>query len=274
MVWTQNEHLRLARAWQESLKAKNGDGKAGKKTNTVTGLNKAIYERFEALSGDSSSRSIYMVVARKELLQHSYDFIRGFRNDNAGMEWFALATKKQRALMKTAGGERVVPLDEHVFSALDKFLGTTPDEIEAETESSEATETDGDSSEGDKYQKVFSQRMKPARKKMSTSRSPVKGITNPPEKAVKSALEEDTGELREERAEAKRRRVKSPREDVGVKEIMEQQSVGLVGFLEKRAEERAREQERNRQEREADQKFWAEETAKDRALLRELFTHD
>lgn len=55
---------------------------------------------------------------------------------------------------------------------------------------------------------------------------------------------------------------------------MEKQSKGLVGFLEKRTEERAKEQERSRKEREADQKFWAEQTEKDRALLRDLFTHD
>ncbi|KAH7485064.1 hypothetical protein KRP22_006229 [Phytophthora ramorum] len=53
---------------------------------------------------------------------------------------------------------------------------------------------------------------------------------------------------------------------VAVTDALGRQSYGLAEFLEKRAEER-------RQEREADQTFWAGETAKDREFLRKLLSN-
>lgn len=74
---------------------------------SVSDLNKLIYRKFGALSGGSCNRSIQTVVARKDLLEHSYDFIRDFldsqRDQHGDVDWFSLSTSEQRALMKTAG---------------------------------------------------------------------------------------------------------------------------------------------------------------------------
>ncbi|KAL4158743.1 hypothetical protein PRNP1_004518 [Phytophthora ramorum] len=59
---------------------------------------------------------------------------------------------------------------------------------------------------------------------------------------------------------------KTSTSDVAVTDALGRQSYGLAEFLEKRAEER-------RQEREADQTFWAGETAKDREFLRKLLSN-
>ncbi|KAE9009871.1 hypothetical protein PR001_g16327 [Phytophthora rubi] len=284
MAWTVNELLRLVRAWEESLKPpKTGSGTGKKKKLSVGDLNKDIYERFGAASGGSSNRSLSTVLARKNLLQDSFHFIRDFRDNkdiHGDVDWFSLSTNEQRSIMKTAGGTRVMPMDEHVFSALAKFLVEDDTEAESETEAvgSAASESDGYTSEGDKFQQSIS-RKKPAPKKRVNTRRPARSSTKHGRASGSSALEEETGELKgEEKANPKRRRVTSPKaaphSDASAKEILGRQSEGLAGFLEKRAEERAKDQERSRQEREADQRFWAEETEKDRTLLRDLFTHD
>ncbi|KAG6617393.1 uncharacterized protein IUM83_02408 [Phytophthora cinnamomi] len=283
MAWTADELLRLVRAWEECLKPpKAGGGKTKKKKKlAVPDLNKAIYRRFEHLSGGSSHRNAHTVVTRKGILQNSYVFIRAFVDDedvNGNVDWFSLSSSEQRALMKTAGGERVMPMDERVFSALDKFIASEigiAAKSEKESVSSEATESEVDSSDGDQYQKVLSQN-KPTPKESATPRRPAKASGEVRGKASSaSTLEEETGEPKEEGlVNPKRRRVAASKVPPSVKEILERQSGGLVGFLEKRAKERAKEHEHSRQEREADQKFWAEETEKDRALLRELFTQD
>ncbi|KAL4108316.1 hypothetical protein PRIC1_000034 [Phytophthora ramorum] len=286
MAWGEDELLRLIQAWQECLEAKAKGGKAKKKKTTAVQFSKRVLERFEELSGGSSHHKLNAVMTRKDILQNSYVYIRSFRGDpdtNGGVEWFALPTSDQRALMKTAGGQHVQPMGEGVFLALDAFLGkelAATEESEAESESSQTTETDGRSSEGDKYEKVVRQKkkvatVKKAKKPRNASRSRREAQDN-------SGLEEDSGEIlspkEEGRTKAKRRRVaapkKTPSPDLNVNVILERQSQVLAEFLDKRAEERTREHERSQQERDADQKFWAVETAKDRALLRELFTEE
>ncbi|GMF27200.1 unnamed protein product [Phytophthora lilii] len=292
MAWSTEELLLLARAWQESIKTtKTGDGKGKQAKMTPKELNQLVFERFEKLSGGSSYRAVGTVATRKEILWNSYAFIRSFRdnrNMNGGVEWFSMSTSEQRAVMKTAGGKFVQPLDERVIMALDKFLAEEyeeGEESETESEGLEATESAEQSSEGDKYQKTVAPKKKNAvaKKVKNTGRRSTKVDSAASGKAgKKSALEEETGELlssnEEKGTKPKRRRIaankKSNSSDTDVSHVLEHQSQVLAEFLKKRAEERSREHERSRQEREADQKFWATETAKDRALLRELFTND
>lgn len=285
MVWTQDELLLLAQAWQESLKEDSSIGGSTSKQKKVPAshLNKLIYDRFVALSGVPSPRHASTVAGRKDILQHSYVFIRAFsdKKENGCGNWFALTKNEQRTLMKTAGGKHVQPIDEQVFLTLDSFLGEEYGADKhgdgSESESSQATESDAD-----KYQRPISLKKRPAAaaKKLENPRrstrvsGPVRG------KSSTSALEQEAGELLTQKEDkltkSKRRRVTSSKEpspfDIDVQGVLERQDQTLAGFLEKRAEERTQEHERICQEREADQKFWAAEKAKDRALLRKLFS--
>ncbi|KAG7384781.1 hypothetical protein PHYPSEUDO_002234 [Phytophthora pseudosyringae] len=276
-VWTPEELWWLVQAWRETVQAtKSARGKTRKMSSSQ--FNKLVHERFVAFAGGSIPRSVGTIALRKDILQHSYAFIRSFvgnKEASADLDWFVLTKSEQRELMKTAGGQPVQPIEERVFFALDRLLS---DEITAGNASDDsesgASESDGDSSEGDKYERGMRQKKRPAAKK-TYKRVQLSGSV--PAATPKSALEEETGELLSQKdgthAKQKRRRVtpKSSSPKAAMKDILERQSQVLARFLEKRADERSQEHDRSRQEREADQKFWATETAKDRALLRELF---
>ncbi|KAG6963740.1 hypothetical protein JG688_00008014 [Phytophthora aleatoria] len=274
-LWTPEELWWLVQAWEEAMNAAKRVGGKKRKMSTSE-FHKLIHERFVELAGGSSPRTVATIVIRKDVLQNSYEFIRSFlgnKETSGGLDWFALTTSDQRELMKTAGGKRVQPIEERVFTALEKVLKDESAATEQSDESEgEDSGNEGYSSEGDKFEKGMRQKKKevPAPKKVDKrhlSRSSGG-------KASKSALEEESGELlsQKEEGHAKKKRHKPSTPKVGMKDILERQSGVLAGFLEKRADERSQEHERSRQEREADQKFWAAETAKDRALLRELFT--
>ncbi|KAL3663465.1 hypothetical protein V7S43_011354 [Phytophthora oleae] len=248
--WTSDEVWWLVQAWQETNKEVESSG--GEKKSEE--FNKLVHEHFVKLAGGSSPRSVIAIARRMEILRESYEFIVSFQGNERENGWFVLPTNDQRTLMKTGGGKHLRPIEERVFFALDKLFP------EAESESED--------SDGDKFETAIKKR---AAKKV-TRKSKV-----PSSKSSTSALEEETGELlspqKETGVKDKRRRVnKSP--SVGVADILDHQSQVLAGFLEKRADERTHELDQSRKEREVDQKFWAAETAKDRALLRDLFTQD
>ncbi|KUF88324.1 hypothetical protein AM588_10002284 [Phytophthora nicotianae] len=275
-LWTPEELWWLVLAWEETLK--ETESNAGKKKKMSSSeWNKLLHEHFVAFAGGSSPRSVATISIRKDILQNSYEFIRSFlsnKETSGSLDWFALTTNDQRGLMKTAGGKRVQPIEERVFNALETIL---KDKIAAghESEGEDFGYEDDYSSDGDKFEKVMKAKKKraPVSKKVGKRRSSGG-------KTSKSALEEESGELlrvkEDDHAKKKHRHVSSKPSSpkVGLKDILERQGEVLAGFLEKRAEERSQEHERSRQEREADQKFWAAETAKDRALLRELFTNN
>ncbi|KAK1938248.1 hypothetical protein P3T76_009398 [Phytophthora citrophthora] len=243
MRWTSDEVMWLVQAWQETKKEVKD---SGVKKN-LEEFHQLVHENFEKLAGGSSPRSVSAVRRQMNILKDSYDFIVSFQGREQENGWFALSTNDQKTLMQTDGGNQVRPIDGQVFSALDKFLA----EEESESEDSD----------GEKFETAVKKRA--ASKKKSARKST-------------SVLEEESGELltptKEEKIKDKRRRVSKT--SVGVADILDRQSQGLAGFLEKRADERSHEIEQSRKEREADQKFWSEETAKDRALLRDLFTQD
>ncbi|KAF4040736.1 hypothetical protein GN244_ATG07087 [Phytophthora infestans] len=273
-VWTLEELWWLVQAWEEVVNERRNAGGKKKKMGNME-FNRLIHERFVALAGGSSPRSISTIMNRKDVLQSSFEFIRSFvgnKETSGGLDWFALPTSNQRELMKTAGGKRVQPIEERVFSTLNKILKNES----AMAEQSGESDSEGYdySSEGDKFEKGMRAKKKPAPKKVTKHRS--SGGKRVP--VSKSALEDETGVMlsqkEEKHSKEKRRRVSSKlaSSKVGMKDVLERQSDVLAGFLEKRADERSQEHERSRQEREMDQKFWAAETAKDRALLRELFS--
>ncbi|OWZ05817.1 hypothetical protein PHMEG_00022023 [Phytophthora megakarya] len=259
--WTSDEVWWLVQAWQEIANIL----KDSKPKLSSRNYNKLIHEQFVERAGGSSPRTIATIATRKIILRNSYVFIRSKRMSGE-VDWFGLTTNHQQKLMQMAGKE-VRPMEERVFDVLDALFakgGAEYEEIESEIDS-----------DGDKDEKVVHLK-KPAvpkkKRPQSAAASTKKGLKN-----MKSTLEEETGELMsekgEESAKSKRRRVDSIKSG-NVKDILDRQSEVLADFLDKRAKERTQEHERSRKEREADQKFWAEETEKDRALLRDLFTHE
>ncbi|KAG1708864.1 hypothetical protein DVH05_022498 [Phytophthora capsici] len=241
--WTPDEVGWLVQAWQETkTEVKN----SGVKKN-LEEFHQLVHENFMKLAGGSSSRSVSAIRRQMNILKDSYEFIVSFQGRGQENGWFMLSTNDQRTLMQTNGGNQVRPIDEKVFSALDKFLA---DE-----------ESESEDSDGEKFEIAVKKRVAPKKKAARKSTS---------------VLEEESGELltptKEEKTKEKRRRL--TKSSVAVADILDRQSQVLAGFLEKRADERTHELEQTRKERESDQKFWAAETAKDRALLRDLFTQD
>ncbi|POM73230.1 Hypothetical protein PHPALM_9938 [Phytophthora palmivora] len=271
-IWTSDEVWWLVQAWQESVNALK---KGKKKKMSSIDFNKLVHEHFVALAGGSSPRTVATISTRKCILQNSFEFIRAFMGNQpvtGDVDWFGMTASHQRKLMQTAGGKEVRPIDERVFIALEKLL--KDNDTVFEESDHDGNESDSASSEGDKYEQTMNQKKVVVPKKVITGASTIT-------RTRKSALEEETGELLtqkgQEDVKPKRQRLafssKTPLAG-NVKDILEHQSQVLTGFLEKRANERSREHEQSRQEREADQKFWAAETEKDRSLLRDLFSHE
>jgi hypothetical protein len=268
MMWSPDELSRLVQAWRESLSAsQKGGGKARMKR--PTDLNQAVHERFEALDSEgATSRSAHAVKMKMATLRETYAFIRNFQENkemSGGAEWFSLLQNHQKKLMKNAGSKRVQPVDEELFEALhDVIREEGAADEESEDEGEEETESD-DASDGDKYQATVIQKKKRTAPKKARFSLPVVATSIGTGSKV-AALEAEAGELvgheEEGPKKPKRRRTTAPPSTMNVAEVLEHQSQVLAGFLEKRVEERTEER-----------KFWAAETAKDRALLRELLTH-
>ncbi|KAF1783130.1 hypothetical protein GQ600_3516 [Phytophthora cactorum] len=204
-------------------------------------FHKLIHERFVELAGGSSPRTVATIVIRKDVLQN-----------------FTIHPIVPRQQGNDGGGKRVQPIEERVSLRWRNFEGRIGCNGAERRSEGEDSGNEGYSSEGDKFEKGMRQKKKEIERWKSEQECSGRGEWR--------AIEP------EGRRPAKKKRHKPSTPKVGMKDILERQSGVLAGFLEKRADERSQEHERSRQEREADQKFWAAETAKDRALLRELFT--
>ncbi|RLN48520.1 hypothetical protein BBJ28_00016422 [Nothophytophthora sp. Chile5] len=298
--WTTEDLLWLVQAWSGAPQPPHFGEKQDVNATSAFGADPGIYNRFLALSGGSTKRSAATVRKRTEVVLDSHAFIRAFHADrewSEGRDWFSLSVGEQRARMRTAGSRQVQLIDTKVFAAVDAFFDkkdTSPaavapkmaavapkasiEDEESEEEESDASDlkeekaisSDGGKDEGDSEER----RQKPypkfrgswisreeTSKRSSDSESESEEESQPP-------AEEEEEEEEKERVATKRRRVSS---DDELERILAKQSRSLVNFLSERASERSRERELSRQEREVDRRFWTEERAKDRALLRELF---
>ncbi|TDH68320.1 hypothetical protein CCR75_004502 [Bremia lactucae] len=273
--WMPEEVEWLIRAWQEIEREKMNNNAIKENTSALI-FNKQLYERFLALSGGSTSRTAAKVANRKDLLRHSYKFIRAFMDNNetgANLNWFALSNSEQRELMKIAGGQRVIPIEKRNFSALDNLMNKSLSTEKSCKNVSDCLNSYSDSDRIDKSLKRKKQlSIKRAAKRLkapvSHQSQPISTMSTLEDESSDFLSQTDNNQSRQKHGRIANRILLSKTE---IEDILKRQRNGLADFVTKRADERFRELEWSIREREADQMFYASEAEKDRALLRNLF---